>query len=110
MSAGYRHGEVYFRCGSAQTLEPCAMAKQAVRESDLFPTIDAVFGDFLNGIPAARPSVTIETAAVRLMSPTSPTSTAQTIWDRAQRGTARGAGREGFHPAPQSQGRQKGID
>ncbi len=66
MSAGYGHGEVYYRCGSAQTLEPCAMAKQAVRESDLFPTIDAVFGDFLNGIPAARSSVTIETAAVRI--------------------------------------------
>jgi len=41
------------------------MAKQAVKESALFPTIDPVFGDFLNGIPAARPSVTIETAQVR---------------------------------------------
>src|SRR5947208_5452415 len=42
-----------------------SVAKQAVKESELFPTIDPVFGDFLNGIPAARPSVTIETAQVR---------------------------------------------
>src|SRR2546427_8364578 len=43
------------------------MTKQAVKESGLFPTIEAVFGDFLNGIPAARPSVTIETAQVRIV-------------------------------------------
>src|SRR5438876_12239441 len=41
------------------------MGKQRVMEFGLRPTLDPVFGDLLNEISAARPSVTIETAQVR---------------------------------------------
>ena len=42
------------------------MVGECPKESDILPTLEATFGDLLNGVPAARPAVTIESAAVTI--------------------------------------------
>jgi len=62
-TAQWSHGIVYYRCGSALTIEPCEMGKHALKETVLLPVIDQLMQDWFHGaaLPGAGPKVSTET-------------------------------------------------
>ncbi len=68
MSPSHFPTETYYRCGSKDAAldDRCSFAHKAIRESELVPDLEAIFSDFLHGIPASTPAVSIESAKVRI--------------------------------------------
>ncbi len=62
LSPSYFPKDVYYVCQSKNgPMKPCGLARESVKESDLRWQVEAVFADFLNGIPAATPAAIVET-------------------------------------------------
>ncbi len=66
LSPTYFPQGVYYQCGSKNSLTPCALARESVKESDVRGQVEAVFADFLNGIPAATPAAVVETNEIKI--------------------------------------------
>ena len=66
LSPTYFPQGVYYQCGSKSSLIPCDLARESVKESDVRGQVEAVFADFLNGIPAATPAAVIETNEIKI--------------------------------------------